>query len=190
MNTGASWPSVDAAEVRVLGIQRKLHQWAMDDQARRFNDLHNLVCDPATLRMAWQRVRGNRGSRSAGVDGQTAYHVEQVLGVERFLGGLREQLRSGTYRPVAVRERMIPKRGGKRRRLGIPTVTDRVVQAALKTVLEPIFEADFQPCSYGFGRDAERRTRSPRSSTSPSALMSGSWRATSRRALTASTMWP
>jgi RNA-directed DNA polymerase len=79
-------------------------------------------------------------TRSAGVDGRTAYHVEQVLGVERFLGGLREQLRSGTYRPVAVRERMIPKRGGKRRRLGIPTVADRVVQAALKTVLEPIFE--------------------------------------------------
>jgi RNA-directed DNA polymerase len=150
VNTGASWPTPEAAEVRVLGIQRKLHKWARDDQARRFDDLHNLVCDPATLRLAWQRVRGNRGSRSAGVDGQTAFHVEQVLGVERFLDGLREQLRSGDYRPVAVRERMIPKRGGKRRRLGIPTVADRVVQAALKTVLEPIFEADFQPCSYGF----------------------------------------
>jgi RNA-directed DNA polymerase len=150
VNTGASWPPPQMAEERVLGIQRKLHKWASDDQARRFCDLHNLVCDPATLRMAWQRVRGNKGSRSAGVDGQTAYHVEQVLGVERFLDGLREQLRSGSYRPVAVRERMIPKRGGKRRRLGIPTLVDRVVQAALKTVLEPIFEVDFQPCSYGF----------------------------------------
>jgi retron-type reverse transcriptase len=97
--------------------------------------------------MAWQRVRGNQGSRSAGVDGQTAYHVEQVLGVEGFLDGLREQLRLGSYRTVAVRERMIPKRGGKRRRLGITTLADRVVQAALKTVLEPIFEVDFQPCS-------------------------------------------
>ena len=96
MNTVAPWPTPEAAEARVLGIQRKLHKWAMDDQARRFGDLHNLVCDRATRRMAWQRVRGNRGSRSAGVDGQTAYHVEQVLGVERFLGGLREQLRSGT----------------------------------------------------------------------------------------------
>src|SRR5215210_3520734 len=150
VNTGAPWPTPQAAEERVLGIQRKLHKWAMDDQARRFDELHNLVCDAPTLRLAWRRVRGNKGSRSAGVDGQTAYHVEQVLGVERFLGGLREQLRSGTYRPVAVRERMIPKRGGKRRRLGIPTLADRVVQAALKTVLEPIYEVDFQPCSYGF----------------------------------------
>jgi RNA-directed DNA polymerase len=150
VNTGAPWPTPQMAEERVLGIQRKLHKWASDDQARRFSDLHNLVCDPATLRIAWQRVRGNRGSRSAGVDGQTAYYVEQEMGVERFLDGLREQLRAGSYRPVAVKERMIPKRGGKRRRLGIPTVTDRVVQAALKTVLEPIFEADFLPCSYGF----------------------------------------
>jgi RNA-directed DNA polymerase len=91
------------------------------------------------------------------VDGRTAYHVEQVLGVERFLAELREQLKGGSYRPVAVRERSIPKRGGNRRRLGIPTVSDRVVQAALKLVLEPIFEADFQPCSYGFrpGRRAQ-----------------------------------
>lgn len=81
--------------MRVLGIQRKLYKWAGDDQARRFLDLHNLVCDPATLRIAWQRVRANRGSRSAGVDGQTAYHLEQVLGAERFLGGLRDQLRLG-----------------------------------------------------------------------------------------------
>lgn len=72
------------------------------------------------------------------------------MGVEQFLSGLREQLNDGSYRPVAVRERSIPKRGGKSRRLGIPTVSDRVVQAALKLVLEPIFEADFQPCSYGF----------------------------------------
>ena len=96
--------------------------------------------------VAWRRVRSNRGS-SAGVDGQTAYHVEQVLGVECFLGRLREELRSGSYRPQPVRERSIPKPGGKRRRLGIPTVADRVVQAALKLVLEPVFEADFQPCS-------------------------------------------
>ena len=116
----------------VLGIQRKLHKWAKDDQARRFSDLHDLVCDRATLLLAWRRVKANRGSRSAGVDGQTAYHVEQVLGVARFLGRLREGLRSGRYRPQPVRERSIPKRGGRRRRLGIPTVSDRVVQAALK----------------------------------------------------------
>jgi RNA-directed DNA polymerase len=140
----------ESARARVLGIQRKLHKWAIDDQDRRFDDLHNLVCDPAVLMVAWCRVRSNTGSRSAGVDGQTARHVEQQVGVETFLDGLREELRSGSFRPLPVKERKIPKRGGKLRRLGVPTVRDRVVQAALKTVLEPIFEADFQPCSYGF----------------------------------------
>ena len=151
MNSGASWPSPNAAQERVLGIQRKLHKWSTDDQDRRFHDLHNLVCDPATLMVAWLRVRANRGSRSAGVDGKTAYHIEQVLGVQRFLDGLREELRCGSFRPLPVKERLIPKRDGKKfRRLGVPALRDRVVQAALKLVLEPIFEADFQPCSYGF----------------------------------------
>ncbi len=150
MNSGVSWPEPSQATARVLGIQRKLHKWAKDDRARRFSDLHNLVCDPATLTVAWLRVRGNRGSRSAGVDGQTAHEIEAKRGVERFLAELREELRAGAYRPVAVKERAIPKRGGKLRYLGIPTVRDRVVQAALKVVLEPIYEADFQPCSYGF----------------------------------------
>jgi RNA-directed DNA polymerase len=120
VNTDAPWPTLERAGARVLGIQRKLHKWATTDQDRRFSDLHNLVCDPAMLLVAWRRVRGNRGSRSAGVDGRTAYHVEQVMGVQQFLSGLREQLKSASYRPVAVRERSIPKRGGKRRRLGIP----------------------------------------------------------------------
>jgi RNA-directed DNA polymerase len=149
LNSDAPLP-VPMAQERVLEIQRKLHKWAQDDQDRRFSDLHNLVCDPATLQVAWQRVRTNRGSRSAGVDGQTAAYVEKVLGVERFLGDLREELRSGGFRPDAVKQRAIPKRGGKLRYLGIATVRDRVVQAALKLVLEPIFEVDFEPCSYGF----------------------------------------
>jgi RNA-directed DNA polymerase len=190
LNSDAPWPTPEAAAVRVLGIQRKLHKSASEDQDRRFSDLHNLVCDPATLMVAWQRVRGNRGSRSAGVDGQTAYEIETRQGVGRFLSELRAELRAGTFRPLAVKERAIPKRGGKLRYLGIPTVRDRVVQAALKLVLEPIFEVDFSRAPTGFGRDAERRTRSPRSSTSPSAPTSGSWRATSRRALTASITRP
>ena len=139
LNSDAPLAELKVAEQRVLGIQRKLHKWAKDDQDRRFSDLHNLVCDPATLLVAWQRVRTNRGSRSAGVDGQTAYYVEQVLGVEKFLAGLREELRSGRFQPDAVKQRAIPKRGGKLRYLGIATVRDRVVQAALKLVLEPIF---------------------------------------------------
>jgi RNA-directed DNA polymerase len=96
-------------------------------------------------------VRGNKGARSAGVDGQTAYAIEVHRGVDAFLADLRVDLKARTFRPVPVRERMIPKPGSrKRRRLGIPTVRDRVVQAALKLVLEPIWEADFLPCSYGF----------------------------------------
>jgi RNA-directed DNA polymerase len=139
------------AERRVLEIQTKLHRWANDDPHRRFNDLYNLVADPAFLLVAWDRVRHNKGAKTAGVDGQTAYYVEAVRTVEGFLGELRTQLKDRSFTPVPVRERMIPKPGGKKkRRLGIATVTDRVVQASLKLVLEPIFEADFLPCSYGF----------------------------------------
>jgi RNA-directed DNA polymerase len=150
VNTGAPWPSAEQAAVRVLGIQTKLHRWARDDADRRFDDLYNLVADPAVLLMAWQRVRSNRGARTAGVDGSTAHYIEAVRGVENFCADIREQLRSRTFTPLPVAERMIPKAGGKLRRLGIPTVTDRVVQAALKLVLEPIFEADFDPNSFGF----------------------------------------
>jgi hypothetical protein len=122
LNSAAPWPGPQVAQERVLGIQRKLHKWAEDDQDRRFTDLHNLVCNPAHADGGVERVRANRGSRSAGVDRQNAYDVEQRLGVEQFLGGLREELRAGSFRPAPVRERVIPKRGGKLRRLGIATV--------------------------------------------------------------------
>ena len=150
MNTDAPWPTADEAAHRVLHIQTKLHHWATDDTARRFDDLHNLIYDPAVMVQAWRRVRGNRGARSAGIDGETAYYVETVRGETAFLSELRDALKARRFQPVPVRERMIPKSGGKLRRLGIATVRDRVVQAALKIVLEPIFEADFKPCSYGF----------------------------------------
>ena len=125
---------------RVSEMQAKLHRWAVADPGRRFGDLFNLVHDPATLKVAWYRVAGNTGARSAGVDGRTAPDVEDA-GVQKFLDDLRSTVRAGTFRPMPVRERMIPKPGGsgKMRRLGIPTVADRVVQAALKLVLEPIF---------------------------------------------------
>jgi RNA-directed DNA polymerase len=153
------------AERRVLEVQAKLHRWANGDPHRRFDDLFNLVTDPGFLLLAWERVAGNKGARSAGVDGMTAAFVRDRIGEEMFLSGLHEQLRNQTFRPVPVRERLIPKPGTrKRRRLGIPTIADRVVQASLKLVLEPIFEADFVPCSYGFrpGRrahDAMAETR-------------------------------
>ena len=149
MNTDVLWPDRELAESQVLRIQAKLHQWAVDDPDRRFDDLFNLVCDPAVLVVAWARVRGNRGKRSAGVDGlqpQSIFSAE-----EGFLPQLREDLKARQFAPLPVRERMIPKPGSsKLRRLGIPTARDRTVQAALKLVLEPIFEADFKPCSYGF----------------------------------------
>lgn len=157
MNTDAPWPDAKAAWQRVQKIQTKLHQWAIDDPDRRFDDLWNLVYDPAVLAYAWHRVRHNRGARSAGVDGETAYYISVVRGEQAFLSELRDDLKARRFQPVPVREVMIPKPGGKRRRLGIATIRDRVAQAALKTVLEPIFEADFQPCSYGFrpGRRAQ-----------------------------------
>ncbi|MGW4985974.1 reverse transcriptase domain-containing protein [Streptomyces mirabilis] len=137
---------------RVSEMQAKLHRWAAADKGRRFGDLFNFVHDPATLMVAFDRVAGNRGARSAGVDGLTADDVERRIGVPGFLDDLRAQLKSGAFRPLPVREKKIPKPGGagKVRRLGIPVVADRVVQAALKLVLEPIFEADFKPVSYGF----------------------------------------
>jgi RNA-directed DNA polymerase len=138
------------AERRVLKIQTKLYQWACADPGRRFNDLFNLVADPAFLLVAWDRVRSNRGARSAGVDRRTASSIALHVGVEDFLDTLRSTLKDRSFRPLPLRERMIPKPGGKQRRLGIATITDRVVQASLKLVLEPIFEADFLPCSYGF----------------------------------------
>jgi RNA-directed DNA polymerase len=139
-----------AAERRVLEIQAKLHRWASDDPHRRFDDLFNLVADPAFLLVAWDRVRGNKGAKTAGVDGRTAASIALLTGVEDFLDGLRVSLKDRSFRPLPVKERMIPKANGKLRRLGIATIADRVAQASLKLVLEPIFEADFLPCSYGF----------------------------------------
>ena len=147
MNTGASWPSPSEAEARVLDLQMKLHRWATAESGRRFDDLFNLVCDPAFLLVAWERVRGNKGARTAGVDGVTTRSIKDV---GAFLAGLQDDLKARRFTPTRVRERLIPKADGKMRRLGIPTLADRVVQASLKLVLEPIFEADFKPCSYGF----------------------------------------
>jgi RNA-directed DNA polymerase len=151
VNTGAPPVREDPAGW-VAQIQTKLHRWAAADPDRRFDDLFNLVHDPATLTVAWQRVERNRGARSAGSDGLTVGRITTEIGVPEFLHDLRSRLKDGTFRPEPVRERKIPKPGGsgKLRRLGIPTVADRVVQAALKLVLERSFEADFMPVSYGF----------------------------------------
>ena len=148
MNTGAPWPGLDEAQARVHAMQTKLHQWVVGDPDRRLDDLYNLVYDPAFLVVAWDRVKSNTGARSAGVDGI----APRTIGANAaaMLEDLRAQLKDRRFAPMPVREKMIPKASGKVRRLGIATAPDRVVQAALKLVLEPIFEADFKPCSYGF----------------------------------------
>jgi RNA-directed DNA polymerase len=152
VNSGAvKWPHPDSAYFTVRSMQIKLHRWAGEDSSRRFGDLFNLVYDPAFLVHAWERVSGNKGARTPGVDKATVAMIETWVGVEEFLGQIRDSLKSGGFRPVEVRQVTIPKgTPGKFRKLGIPTVADRVVQASLKAVLEPIFEADFKPCSYGF----------------------------------------
>lgn len=148
MNTSAPWPSPSEAESRVLAMQTKLHNWAKVDPGRRFDDVFNLVHDPSFLVVAWRRVRGNKGARTAGVDGVAPRAVASSASV--LLARLREDLKARRFSPQCVREKRIPKASGKIRRLGIPTTADRIVQASLKLVLEPIFEAEFKPCSYGF----------------------------------------
>jgi RNA-directed DNA polymerase len=151
-NPGAvAWPDDFTAGVMVRRMQAKLHRWATEDPGRCFGDLFNLVYDPAFLVHAWVRVSTNKGAQTAGIDKATAAGIETSVGIVAFLGQIRDSLKSGEFGPVEVRQVMIPKGNtGKFRKLGIPTIADRVVQASLKLVLEPIFEADFQPCSYGF----------------------------------------
>jgi group II intron reverse transcriptase/maturase len=131
----------------VRQLQRRLWSAAKRQPGRRFHALLDRIYRGDVLWEAWRRVKRNHGA--AGVDAMTLAAVEQ-LGVEAFLEDLGRRLRAGTYRPVAVRRRYIPKADGKARPLGIPTVRDRVAQMAATLVVEPIFEADFYPCSYGF----------------------------------------
>jgi hypothetical protein len=97
VNTGAPWLEPEKAKTRVLLLQRKLHKWATTDKQQRFCDLWNLCCDPAVIQVAWLRVRENKGSRTAGIDGTTRHYVEHHVGVERFLEDIRSSLRSRSF---------------------------------------------------------------------------------------------
>jgi retron-type reverse transcriptase len=137
------------AEVNnVRELQRTLYRAAKADPGRRFHALHDKVHRRDLLERAWELVRRNRGA--AGIDQVTIADVEHY-GVARLLDELATDLREGGYRPLAARRVFISKPGGNERRpLSIPAVRDRVVQAAARIVLEPIFEADFLACSFGF----------------------------------------
>jgi len=145
--TGPNHPGGDEPRDKVRQLQRQLWAAAKRAPGRRFHALYDHIWRRDVLQEAWKRVRRNRGA--AGVDGQSIGGVEQY-GVDRFLDDLSAKLQAGEYRAQVVRRRYIPKADGRRRPLGIPTIRDRVVQMAAKLVLEPIYEADFLPCSYGF----------------------------------------
>jgi len=132
---------------KVRRLQRKLYVAAKRDGGRRFHALYDRIHRGDVLWEAWRRVRAKKGA--GGVDGETLQAVEEY-GVERLLNELSDDLRAGRYRPPPVLRRYIPKADGKLRPLGIPTVRDRIVQMAAKLVVEPIFEADFVPSSFGF----------------------------------------
>jgi RNA-directed DNA polymerase len=150
-NPGGRCPAVVdgcASVSKVRRLQRGLWAAAKQSPERRFHALYDRIHRGDVLWEAWERVRASRGS--AGVDRVTLVFVESEYGVRRMLGELQCALRSGTYRPAPARRVDIPKPQGGKRPLGIPAVRDRVAQQAAKMVLEPVFEADFLPSSYGY----------------------------------------
>jgi group II intron reverse transcriptase/maturase len=136
----------------LLSIQRKLYQWSEANPDGCYRELWNWATDIRNLRCAWRQIASNKGARTAGVDGKTVGRICSTMGREAFLQELRDDLRVGRYQPMPCRRKWIPKPGkpGQFRPLGIPTVTDRLVQGAIKNLLEPIFEATFWHVSYGF----------------------------------------
>jgi len=143
----SNYPGGRSPDVNVRRLQNRLWATAKQHSERRFHALYDRIYRRDVLWEAWERVRANRGA--AGVDGVTLAAVEEY-GPARLIDGLARDLRAGNYHPAPVRRAEIPKPDGRTRPLGIPTVKDRIAQQATKLVLEPIFEADFLSCSFGF----------------------------------------
>src|SRR6185503_7956726 len=144
---GMAASAPNTPEDKVRHLQRRLFRAAKENRGRRFHALYDRIFRRDVLDEAWKRVQSNRGA--GGVDGESLSTIGQ-RGVVDFLTAIHDELRAGEYRPHPVRRVYIPKPDGRKRPLGIPTVKDRVVQMAAKIVLEPIFEADFKDCSFGF----------------------------------------
>ena len=142
-------PKAEAKD-KVLHLGRKLYRWSKEENYE-FKRVYNLVYNPYVLSLAWYLLQKNQGSRTAGTDGITRKIVENEIGVEQWLTDIQMKLRNKTYSPDIIRRTYIPKYGKlEMRPLGIPTLEDRLVQMALKIILEPIFEAKFKGCSLGF----------------------------------------
>ena len=142
-SSGTGGSPVDVSE-----MQRKLSQWATESPNEQYRELYHLLCNEGWLRVAHHSVNTNQGRETAGIDGKTMSHFNED--VEGNLQRLSEALKAKTFEPMPVRRVYIPKANGKKRPLGIPTIDDRIVQEALRMILEPIWEADFSIHSYGF----------------------------------------
>jgi retron-type reverse transcriptase len=134
----------------IIRIQRHFARKAQAQPTYRFRDLYSLVWKPSFLEVALMRVLANQGSRSAGIDGITIKNFKEPGYRFNFIQTLSQELEDKTFKPLPGRRTYIPKDDGKKRPLGILIIKDRVVQMVLKMLLEPIFEADFLDCSYGF----------------------------------------
>lgn len=144
---------IEKVMINVSEEMKHLHKLARQNRDHRFTDLWEKLTNPIWLAQAWEEIRSNKGSQTPGVDHKTALDVDSDLIIK-----LADRLKAGRYKPKPARRVQVPKANGKLRPLGISTIEDRIVQQALKMILEPIFEADFRNCSHGFRQGRSTHT--------------------------------